>query len=162
MAGTKEAISGVLAAGADFYKRNVRIIVIIALLILLTIVAVKVVRALKRPPNANYISGGGQLPDNWDPTPLTDDIFGVIDGTFVGSDHIDGVYARFNELNDNQMIAVYNKWLDKKYDQEKKYYIWPYGKLTTAVKNGPGYLVIGSAPNQKDVMLANLRRLHLE
>lgn len=143
----------------DFYKRNVRVLLLIMAILLLGFAVFKIVRAVKRPANAKYLPGGGPIPEGWDPSQITDDIFGVIDGTFVSSNTIDQVYRRFNELNDNQIVDVFNRWLDKKYDQEKKYYVWPYGPLGKAIEDGPGYLTTGD--NQKVIALANLKRLKL-
>lgn len=148
-------------AAIDLYKRYIRIVLLLIVVILVAVIVFKIVRLAKRPSNAKYVEGA-PVPIGWSPGPLTKDIFDVIDGVFVSSNKIADTYSKFNELNNNQMIDVYNEWLDRKYDQEKKYYLFPYGSLTNAVKEGPGYMSIGAGPNQKDVMLANLKRLQLE
>jgi hypothetical protein len=132
--------------------------IIIVIAAFLTFTAIKIVRAFKKPPNAKYVQSA-PIPVGWTPTKVTDDIYNAIDGTFVMSATKDAAYKAFNDLNDNQMIAVYNDWNDR-YHDNKAYYIWPYGSLTNAIKNKTGYVSIGGTNNQ-DVALANLNRLQL-
>ncbi len=133
--------------------------IIVVAAALLTIIIIKIVRALKKPANATYVPGA-PLPAGWTPTKVTDDIFHAIDGTFVDSNTKDSAYKSFNELNDNQMIEVYNDWL-KRYFKEKKFYLYPYGTLTNAIKNKTGYISI-TGNNNQDIALGNLGRLKLE
>jgi hypothetical protein len=125
---------------------------------LITFVIIKIIRAVKKPANAGYIPGA-PVPTGWDPTTVTDALYHAIDGTFVSSNTKDDAYKAFNDLNDNQMIDVYNDWL-KRYHDEKAYYLWPYGTLTNAIKNKTGYISITGINNQ-DVALENLNRLKL-
>lgn len=141
-----------------FGKKILYGVLILALLIIGIIITVKLVRAFKKAPNANYVTGGGSIPDNWLPGPIAKELFEAIDGVDSTSTK-DTAYSRFNDLNDNQKISVYNEWLKEKYDQKG----WPdkHGTLTNAIKNETGYISF-SGVNQMDVMIANLDRLQLK
>lgn len=143
------------------FKRYIRWAILLLFVIFMAWLILKFIRMAKRPANATYVPGA-PVPIGWDPTSLTKELFDVIDGTLVSSARLSSAFSKFNELNDNQMIDVYNKWLEEKYDQEKKYFMFPYGSLTNAVKDKAGYISIGAGENEQDVMLANLKRLHLD
>lgn len=142
------------------YKNLARLILILVIAALITYVVFRIVRAFKKPANATYVPGGGELPSGWDPTQMTDQLFDVIDGTLVLSGTMQDVFGDFNKLNDNQMISVYNKWNQEGYDEEKKYFVYPLGSLTKAIKDKVGYASIGV--NQKTLAEINLDRLHLK
>lgn len=152
---SKEYIQGVTRR----YATGIKVIVIIIIALLLAWVISKIVRSFKKPANADYVPGGGELPASWSPAPITKDIFNVIDGVLVSTDTMQDVFGRFNQLTDNQMIAVYNKWNDEGYDEVKKYFLYPLGSLTNAIKDKIGYWAFGM--NQKDLAVQNLERLHL-
>ena len=141
-----------------FQNQTIRIIFLVVFLILGIIIVSKIIRAVKRPPNAKYIPGGGELPAGWDPKEITVELFDVIDGGFTMPVTKEAAFKRFNDLNDNQMIAVYNKWIKDGYD--KKGTGSAHGSLYKAVKNEIGYPTFGG--NQKDIMEANMIRLKLE
>ncbi len=141
------------------YRTGIRIVLLLAIALIITLVVLKIRKALRKPANATYVPGGGPIPVGWDPTALTDELFKTIDGTLVLTGTMQDVFEKFNALNDNQMIQVYNKWLDKNYDKEKKYYMFPYGTLTNAIIDKVGYGAFGM--NQKDLAETNLKRLHL-
>jgi len=144
---------------SERYKTWIKIVLILILAMILTFIVIKIIRGLKRPANATYVEGGGPIPVGWDAGPMTDNLFKIIDGTFVLTDTMQDAFGKFNELNDNQVIAVYNDWLDKKYDQAKKYFLFPYGTLTNAIKNKIGYIAFGT--NEKQKAEDTLDRLHL-
>lgn len=150
-----EYINGMTAR----YRTGIRIAIFIVIAILLTWVVLKFVRLFKAPANASYVPGGGELPSGWDPKPITKDLFDMIDGTLEFSGTMQDTYAKFNRLNDNQMIDVYNTWNKEGYDKEKKYYLFPYGTLTNAIKEKVGYAWPGQ--NEKTLAEINLDRLRL-
>lgn len=156
---TKDVSLSALQSITDRYKAGIRIVLILIVAIILTLIILKIVRAFKKPANATYVPGGGSIPSGWDPTAITDDLFNMIDGTLEFAGTMQDIYKKFNDLNDNQMIEVYNKWLDKGYDKEKKYYVFPYGTLTKAIKEKVGYAWPGQ--NEKTLAEINLDRLHL-
>jgi len=141
------------------YRMGIKIVLIVFVLVLLTFLVLKFYRAFKKPANATYVTGGGAIPQGWDPKQLTTRIFDVIDGVLVGSGTMEDVFGDFNKLNDNQMIAVYNSWMDQGYNNVKKYFVTPLGTLTNAIKDKIGYFTIDM--NQKDLAVKNLERLHL-
>lgn len=143
----------------DRAKKILSIVLIIIICALVLVVAVKVYRAFKKPVNAKYIEGGGALPSGWSPTAITDNLFNAIQGIFTLTGTKDDAYKAFNDLNDNQMISVYNDW-GNRYADKKSYMFFPMGSLTQAIKDETGYTVFGGV-NQADLMIANLDRLKL-
>lgn len=141
------------------YRTAIRLVLILVVGILLIMLILKIVRLAKKPANATYVTGGGEIPSGWDPTAMTDELFNMIDGTLEFAGTMQEIYKKFNQLNDNQKVAVYNKWLDKDYDQVKKYFMFPLGTLTQAIKEKVGYAWPGQ--NEKTLAEINLDRLHL-
>ncbi len=137
-----------------FYGKTV---LAIFLIILIAVIALKIYHELKRPANANYVPNA-PIPVGWDPTTITDTLFNVIDGAFTLNSTKDDAYAKFNALNDNEMIAVYNDW-NKRYSTKTNWGSM-FGSLTQAVKDETGYAAI-TGVNNMDVMIANLDRLKL-
>src|ERR1700759_1340388 len=101
--------TAVLSPALDFYKRNVKIILLTLAVLVVAFLVFQIVRSLRKPANASYIPGA-PVPSGWEPTAVTDGLFENIDGTFVSSEVKDDNYKAFNDLNDNQMIDVYNDW----------------------------------------------------
>lgn len=152
-----QAAPVIIQQGEIIRKRILYGFLFLLILILGIIVTIKVVRALKKAPNAKYVPGGGAIPEGWIAKPVTDSIFNVIDGVFTLTNTKDEAYAKFNDLNDNQMIAVYNDWLAQDYDQKG----FPkHGTLTKALKDENTYNMMGGV-NNMDLMISNLERLHL-
>lgn len=143
---------------ADEAKKWLKIILVIIVAILLVVLAFKIYRALKKPVNAKYIKGGGSLPSGWTPNVITDTLFKAIEGIATWTSTKDDAYKKFNALNDNQMIAVYNDWNDR-YADKKSWFV-KFGTLTEALKDETDYQVFGDV-NQMDIMIANLDRLKL-
>lgn len=54
--------------------------------------------------------GGGEIPKGWEPDGIASGLFDAIDGVWDSSSSINSAFRKFNALNDNQMIAVYNYW----------------------------------------------------
>lgn len=160
MAEAKDISLGYINGMTSRYKTGIRIFIFLVIAALLTWVILKFVRAFKKPANASYVEGGGAIPDNWDPEQMTKKLFDIIDGTLVTVDTFQEGFGDFNKLSDNQMIAVYNQWTKDGFDKEKKYYMFPYGTLTNAIKDKVGYVQF-SGQNQKDLAEANLDRLKL-
>lgn len=141
------------------YRGAFVFVIILIIAALIAFVVIKIVRALKKPTNASYVANA-PVPVGWDPTATTDGIYRAIDGTFVSAGTQDDSYKAFNDINDNQMVSVYNDWL-KRYYNNKKFYLYPYGTLTNAIKNKWGYVSL-TGTNQKDVAEGNLDRLQLK
>lgn len=135
---------------------KVAAIIIIGLLIIFLVY--KIVIKLKKPANANYVSGGGALPQGWTPDAIVEDLHHAILDVMVMTGTKDDAFKEFNELNDNQMIAVYNKWNDK-YGSTTSF-LTKVGTLTKAMERVWSYGNIAGA-NQRDIMMNNLKRLQL-
>lgn len=142
------------------YRTGIRIVMILLVAILLTWIVLRFVRAFKKPANASYVEGGGVVPQGWDAQAITKKIFDVIDGVLVTVDTFQDVFGQFNALSDNQMIDVYNQWTKDGYNDVKKYFIYPLGSLTNAIKDKVGYTSFSDI-NQKDLAESNLERLKL-
>lgn len=142
----------------DKYRLILKVVLIVVIAILISYIIYRIVRAFKKPVNATYVQGGGPIPIGWDPKIITTRLFDAIDGTMNVTDWRDAL-RDFNNLNDNQIIGVYNQWIKDGHDTDKKYYLFPYGSLTAAIKDKGNILTF--MVQEKDVALANLERLHL-
>ena len=139
------------------FRRIGGILLTILLAIILIYAVIKIYHLIKKPANARYIEGGGEIPSDFDLKGWTDAIFKVIHaGEWTQTK--DDVFGAFNTLNDNQMIAIYNDW-NERYHDFKTFWLFPMGTLTQAVKDEFGYGIIGK--NNRDIMIANLERLKL-
>ncbi len=139
--------------------QKLKIAFIIVLALLAALLVYKIIKALQKPANAKYIPGGGSLRDDWDPRLITEELYKVIEGISDLGITRNAAYAKFNALNDNERIDVYNYWLDK-FADEKSYYLFPMGSLTVAMKDEYDRTP-ASARNEYDIMIANLDRLKL-
>lgn len=135
-----------------------KIIAGIVIFLMIFILVWKIYQKLRKPANAKYIEGGGAIPQGWSPDNIAKQIYDATAGITQSTDTKDEAYKRFNELNDNQMIAVYNYWNDK-YSTKSSYFT-KMGTLTNTVSGELGYVAI-LGTNQQDVILANLKRLNL-
>ena len=140
----------------------VRLAIFFVIAVILLLIIAYVYNKFKAPANAAYVAGGGQIPSGWTPTSITDGLYNVIDGIFTTDNTKENEYALFNQLNDNQMIAVYNDWQNR-YSTQKSYYLFTLGSLTQALaaETYPCTLNIGGGVCNYDIMTANLQRLKL-
>ncbi|MES3019402.1 MAG: hypothetical protein V4721_16565 [Bacteroidota bacterium] len=141
--------------------KPIRVIILIIVILLLIWFGANIYRILRKPPNAHYISGGGEIPEGWTPTTITDDLFNVISGVFTLPKTKQLIFGQFNDLNDNQMIKVYNDWNDRYATRSIFLGMGSYGTLTTAATEEWNYSVIG-ADNEAEIMKGNLKRLKLK
>ncbi len=113
-------------------------------------------------PDASLQAGGGVIPEDWSPKPITDNLYNVIAGWWTMASTKEVAFKAFNDLPmDNMRIAVYNDWNKRK---AKDYDNWT---LTQAVKGewNVVYLTWGSGEdsiNQYALMVDNLERIGLE
>lgn len=135
-----------------------RVVIIVIIILLLIWFSANIYRILKRPPNAHYISGGGSIPKGWDKAAVTNDLF----SGFKGIDFTGGENAMhdFNQLNDNQMISVYNDWNDRYSQQSIFLGMGSYGTLTNTL-NKESFPIGSNALREAQIMTANLKRLQL-
>lgn len=138
--------------------RPVKIAIIIVFILLLMWAAANIYRILRKPPNAHYIKGGGDVPDTWSPTALTDSLYHMISGIDLGIS--DEAMHEFNGLNDNQMISVYNDWNNRYATKSIFLGMGSYGTLTNSL-NGESFLIGSNALREAAIMLSNLKRLQL-
>lgn len=144
---------------SDTARKWLKRILIFVIALLLITLAWKLYKALKKPANAKYIQGGGALPAGWDPAPLVEELRDNMEGLSTANQN-DRVFAKFNALNDNQMISVYNKWNDDVFGVPITWGLYgSWGTLTQSVNEESSYVELGV--NNRDVMLANLNRLKL-
>lgn len=125
--------------------RGVKIALAIVLALLLLLFIGWVVRKLRKPPNAAYLEGGGALPPGWSPKKYADRMFEVIDGVFTSANTKAEAAKELTELNDNQLIDVYNYWNDEY--STKTSLGEKFGTLPNAMKkelNVPNITILGT------------------
>ena len=140
--------------------KPVRVILIIIIILFLIWFSANIYRILRRPPNAKYVSGGGTVPPDWNPKPITDDLFNVISGVFTLPETKQEAFKKFNALNDNQMIKVYNDWNDRYAQKGIILGMGSYGTLPTAIADEWNYSLM-SEDNEMEIAKGNLKRLQL-
>jgi len=111
----------------EFWEDNRREILILVIVLAL-IFFIYLANQGDKPPQYKIIDAGGPIPEGWHPGLMTNELYEVLSGV----DTIESktaAYARFNALNDNQIIAVYNQWTKDYYDK-RTWYGTRYGTLT--------------------------------
>lgn len=135
-----------------------RIVLIIVVILLVLWAGANIYRLLRKPPNAHYVSAGGSLPDGWNKTQVTDDLFNAFSGVSFWGKY--NAMKQFDDLNDNQMIAVYNDWNDRYATKSIFLGMGSYGTLTNTL-NGERFLLGSDAGMEAVIMTDNLNRLQL-
>lgn len=138
--------------------KPVRIIILIIIILLLIWFGANVWRLLRRPPNAHYISAGGDIPASWNKVQVTDDLWKAFSGPALTGKY-DAIHE-FNQLNDNQKIAVYNDWNDRYSTKSIFLGMGSYGTLTQTLSDEK-FLFGTDAYDESRIMYENLKRLQL-
>lgn len=141
--------------------RFIRIIIIILVALLITALILKIVAIVKKPPNANYITGGGEVRNNFNPAKYADAMYNVTGGIFTLANTKLEAAATLQDLSDNELIDVYNYW-NKEYSTKTS---WgePFGSLTNTMKketNVP-FIVVGGG-NAWQELINRLDHLNLK
>jgi len=115
----------------EFWAKNKKGI-FIGMIILFTVVILVLVLGDDDPPDVKAVEGGGIIPEGWTPISEAKELFEVMDGILDTGWAKSAAYGRFNALNDNQIIAVYNYW-NKKYSKKRSWIGMKFGTLTEAM-----------------------------
>jgi len=108
--------------------------IIIFVVIVITVIIIFVLGKKPKGRKKGLLPGeiGGEIPTGWYPDDISLELFDIIDGwdSWIKKDT---VATKVNALNDNQIILVYNHWLDN-YSQKTT---WgkEFGTLTQAVRD---------------------------
>lgn len=141
--------------------KPVRVILIIIIIGLLLVFGSWVYRKLRAPVNAAYIQGGDKIPEGWTPNDVAKKMFDAIDGFFVLANTKNNAAQKIAELNDNQIISVYNYWNEKYATKSAMMGIGMFGTLTQAMKDEWDVPAIGTGINYWDALLLRLGELKL-
>lgn len=132
-------------------KNKRMIITVVVIIAVLLFVQFVVLDGGDQATDAKQLSpqDGGIVPSDWSPDYLAAELFDAIDGADSESKKA-SAYARFNGLNANQKIEVYNFWNDKYFD--KRSWGQKHGSLTTAIrseyfKGDEGIMALGALNN---------------
>lgn len=140
--------------------RVVRIIIIIIIALLITWLIFKIVAMLRKPPNAKYITGGGEVRNNFNPAKYADEMYNATAGIFTLANTKLEAAEAMKDLSDNELIAVYNYWNDNY--STKTSYGQAFGSMTNTMKaetNVP-FIVVGGS-NGWSELINRLDRLNL-
>jgi len=141
--------------------RTVKIFIILVILLILTWAGSWIYRLFKRPANASYIHGGGEVPEGWEPDAIAKEMFDACDDFFVLADTKNDAAKRIVELNDNQIIKLYNYWNEKYATKSAAFGIGMFGTLTAAMKAEENVPAFGTGVNYWDALLLRLDNLKL-
>lgn len=101
---------------------------------------------------ANYPTGGNNIPPSWNPLPLVKELHDVMDSTFTFSGTKDEVWKKVLNLpTDDMIVSVYNVF-NQNYSDENN------GTLTQWIKDEWNYDFISGV---KENLLARLAKLNL-
>jgi len=135
-------------------KVNATVFMIVGGIIVVAIV-VAIIAFLKRENKSTKFRArivdadiGGEVPKNWSPQNITNELQAVIYAYFATSMEREDAARRFNSVNDNQRIEIYNDWAARYYPEDNE-------TLTQAVK---AEIIKGQ---NWAIMEANLDRLNL-
>ena len=140
--------------------RFLRIIIIIIVALLITFLILKVIAIAKRPPNANYITGGGEVKSNFDAAKYADLMYSVTGGIFTLANTKDEAAKELTNLTDNELVAVYNYW-NKEYSTKTS---WgsAFGTLTNTMKAETNVPLISVGTSYWQPLIDRLDRLNLK
>lgn len=143
----------------DFDIKKIGIFLILTVAIILVIK--KVVQSIK-PPNANYIPGGGAVANNFNASNYADIMYDVISGIGTLAGTKNQAAQKLVGLTDNELVAVYNYW-NTKYATEKSVPVFgsPFGTLPNAMKDEYNYPVIVYGSNYWNELLNRFNKLNL-
>ena len=139
----------------------VRVIIIIVIILLLLLAGNFVYRQFRKPANAEYISSEEAIPPGWTPNDAADTMYKAIDGLFTLADTKNDAAKNIMDLNDNQVIDVYNYW-NKEYSTKSILLgFGMVGSLTKAMSAEWNVPAIGTGTNYWDALTLRLKELKL-
>lgn len=112
--------------------RFLKVIIIIIIALIIAAIIAKIIAIAKRPPNAKYIQGGGEVRNNFNPDKYAEVMYNAIGGWLTLANTKAEAAQQLFDLSDNELIAVYNKW--NELYSTKTSYGQPYGTLTNSMK----------------------------
>lgn len=139
----------------NFWNKHSEIIIIliIILIVVMTIwfLGKRRGKQTAEGPQVDYPEGGEEIPANWSPVPLADELKDVMKGwAFTGTK--DATWIKLRDLpTDEMVIAVYNAF-------NQKYFSLGYGTLTQWIRDEWYYDYFTGV---KDAVLARLQNLNL-
>jgi len=145
-----------VAIGAGLWlKKNAKWIILTLIILIAIFVIGRILKRGRPPRDKEQLPGdiGGEVPTNWYPDDITDELFDIIDG-FDSVYKKDVAATKFNQLLDNQKILVYNDW-NQRFSLRTTWLGDAFGSLTQAVRDE-----LDKGP-QMIIMQGNLNRLKL-